>query len=114
MPGKPNRDRGRRKERAHPSTPREVSVERVDPHTLILRTPTPLDDDGVVFLGDVAAAYLGGARFHLDTHPPAELRPTASGVWLTPDEVVAMEADRRVAPGGPLPRGAHPGTVEDV
>lgn len=92
MAGKPNRDRGRRTERAHPTPPAEVSVERVDAHTLILRTPRPLDDEGLTFLADVASAYAHGAKIELrrDAQPVEVVdRP---GVWLTPGEVVALEA----------------------
>lgn len=83
MAGKHHRDRGRRSERRHPSTPREVSVERVDDHTLIVRVPEGVKDE------DIA-----GILLDVQTRT-ARLPIEAGGVWLTPDEASTMEADSR-------------------
>lgn len=91
MAGKPNRDRGRKPERAHPHPPAASSVERVDAHTLIVRSPRGFSDEAVKALALLLETVdeVPAAPTRLDT--PEALRPRP-GVWLTPGEVTALEA----------------------
>ncbi len=95
--GLSKRDRGRKTERAPLRTPREVSVERVDPNTMIVRVPDEMPDEAlesiVLHVRDLARQIAGDG-----------VDIVAGGVWLTPDEVVEMERrDGRdhYPPGGP-------------
>lgn len=85
MAGKPKRDRGRRTERAHPHAPASTSVERVDAHTLILRSPRGFTDEEVAGL----ALILDAGRLEI---PQRDALAPRAGVWLTPGEVTALEA----------------------
>lgn len=84
--GLSKRDRGRGARAGRPpvTTPREVSVERVDDYTTIVRTPEALPDEGleslVLHVRDLCRIIAGPGK-------PIE----AAGVWLTPDEAILME-----------------------
>lgn len=95
--GLSKRDRGKRPGRRPVTSPREVSVERVDDYTLIVRVPGGVADD--VVGGILLDVQLRTARNPME----------ASGVWLTPEEALEMEQSP-----DPEERGAYARPDEDT